>query len=240
MKKLPIVLLSLSLLVLVSCSSRMELTRNSKPHNVALTSFQVELNNFDSDDFYNGNYGSLLLSLRDDAMENANLRGVYMAFDKSQNKDVKAELDSTYTIVKDTLKKYNWNLKPVNYLKKKIQYDNYGFPDDGKIKKEINTNATLHILMSLSVNNLQTNYESPGNFQICYQPELEMIIKMINSQGKTIWKGNTVVDANNDIVINEDRLSGIPTFQVQQIPSLSSMVKRAVHKMLPTKQNTRA
>ncbi|HKJ34690.1 MAG TPA: hypothetical protein VKA34_22895 [Balneolales bacterium] len=238
MKKLLVFLSPVLLLMLVSCSSSGQLTKSKQPHKVILSSLHVQLNNFDNDDFYSGDYGTLLLSLRDDAMENADLGEVHQVFNKKQNKDVKAELDTTFTVIKDSLKKYNWHLLPADYLKGKIAYDSYGYPEGGKTSYKLKKGETfLKVSMYLSANDLQTNYETPVDFEIIYQPRLGLDVKMIGSDGKTIWKRETFVNADQSIIIDENHVGGIQSLKIEQTPSLSGMVQQALKQMLKEKKS---
>ncbi|HKJ46814.1 MAG TPA: hypothetical protein VJ991_13365 [Balneolales bacterium] len=233
MKKRSYLLPLLLLFLLVSCSSKISLIQNKTTKNVVLSSLRVHLNNFDRDQFYSGDYASLLLSLRTEEPNSADLNDVHRAFNKRQNNFVKQELDTTYTLFKNALKKYNWNLLPINSLKGKTEYDEYGYPKSDKVKPfNKQADAALKITIYLSTDDFQRNYTSPDDYQINYRPKMTMAIEMVDSGGNTIWKNQAYVNADKQIIIDENNIGSIRRLEIEQSPKLADMVRKALNKLL--------
>ncbi len=237
MKKTIISFLGVSLLLLAGCSPSVLIKKSSNPQNVVLSSFKFHIEHFNWNDLNTGNYASLLVSVSPRSMFNANLKQVYPRYNKQQNKLIKAEVDSTYTIIKNNLTKLNYNLLPANTLKGDAEYDPYGYPMETKQNKAFKK-AKLALEVNVYVDQDFTDhfYAYPGMFQVRYTPRITMNMKMVDSSGKTVWSQQTVTLANSPVTIDNQRIGGYVELTVRGKPELADIINEAMDSMLKKTQ----
>ncbi len=226
-------LVVLSLLLLSSCSPKVLLNKSPESQNVVLSSFRFHVQHFNQDALYSGDFASLLVSVSPRSMFNADLTMIHPLYNKEQNKFIKAEVDSTYNIIQKHLNKLNFNLLPANTLKGDTKFDPYGYPIDAKPEKAFKkANLALQVNIFLDENFVNRNYAYPYLFQVSYTPRITLIIKMVDSSGKTVWSQQTVTNADTSVVIDDRIEGGIRRLSVNQMPALSDIINKAMKEML--------
>ncbi len=223
----------LSLLLLSSCSPKVLLKKSPESQNVVLSSFRFHIEHFNQDALYSGDFASLLVSASPRSMFNANLTMIHPLYNKAQNKLIKAEVDSTYNIIRNHLKKLNFNLLPANTLKGDTKYNPYGYPVEAKLDKAFNkADLALEVNIFLDEEFINRNYSYPYLFQVSYTPRITLIMKMVDSSGKTVWSQQTVVNSDTSVVIDDQIQGGIRRLSVNQMPALSDIINKAMKEML--------
>lgn len=226
-------LVVLSLLLLSSCSPKVLLKKSPEPQNVVLSSFRFHVEHFNQDALYSGDFASLLVSVSPRSMFNADLSMIHPLYNKDQNKYIKAEVDTTYNIIRDKMNKLNFNLLPANTLKDETRYNPYGYPIDAKLDKAFKkANLALQINIYLGEDFVNRSYAFPYLFQISYTPRITIIMKMVNSDGRTVWSQQSVTNADRSVVIDDHIEGGVRRLSVNQMPALSDIIHKAVNEML--------
>lgn len=241
--------LSLSILFLLlifalsGCSSKTLLHPEQKPNRVVVTNFHFLLKHFNTNEFNQGDYASLIVALSEPAFPSADLVQVHRSFNSKQNKHIKQQLDSVYTTLQHNFKSIGIDLLPSGYLASKndIPVGPYGFPHSSDLKTNSKVaDAGLNLTFYLEANNIDVTHVAPYTNQIRYQPRLNMELTMMSNNGKVIWRDQSATLGRHMVEI-EERTSGIRTLNVQSEPSLADMVNRALEKMisrLPSKLKT--
>lgn len=234
MKKLFLTFIPLlSLVLLYGCSPNVVLKDETRPHDVVLSSFRVHVDDFNEDAFYGGRFANLFLSVGRTSPFTADLDLVHQTFDKQQNQNIKAQLDSTYSVIRDKLAQENLNLLPAQTLKGKTRYDEYGYPIDAKQSQAFKkANLSLKVDMYLDEDNIIRNYEYDDNYQSLYTPRLTIVMKLVNKEGKTIWNQQSVAYSNRDVIINDWVAGGMQDLTIEETPSLAHIVRRALNHIL--------
>jgi len=220
--------------IMSGCSSRTLLQPSQKPNQVVLSNFQVTLKHFDTDQFNTGDYASLIVALREQAFPSADLIQVHRRFNPKQNKLIKQQLDSVYTVLQRDFKDIGMNLLPSNYLagKRDIPVGPYGFPHSSDIKTNAKeADAALDITLYLEAQGIDVNNIAPYTNDVRYRPRLTVDLKLVSNSGNVIWKDQEIA-VSKQLVQIEERTSGVKTLEVQSEPDLSDMVNSAIQEMI--------
>lgn len=222
-----------SLLLLYGCSPGVLLKKSPSTRDVVLSSFRFQIEHFNQNALYSGDYASLLVSISPRSMFNADLKRIYPLYNKKQNEMIKQEVDSTYNIIRNNLKKYNFNLLPANTLKGEADYDPYGYPvsakPDNVFKK---TDLALEVIIYLDEDFVNKYYAYPSLFEISYTPRITMIMKMVDSSGKTVWSQQSIAYADSYVTIDDRIEGGVRRLTVTRMPELSKIIQKAMDQML--------
>lgn len=233
MKKFILSILAILSLLLYGCSPTVLIKKSTSPQNVVLSSLRFHIEHFNWNEFYTGNYASLLVSVSPRSMFNANLKQVYQQYSKRQNKMIGMEVDSTFAIIRKHLRKLNFNLLPANTLKGEAEYDPYGYPMSTKLDKAFKkADLALQVDVYLDQDFINHFFAYPGLFQVSYTPRITMIMKMVNSTGKTVWSQQTITMANSPVTINDQFWGGFSRLTVDTKPELADIINKAMNSML--------
>ncbi len=242
MKKLFLLLSTLlSLVLLYGCSPNVVLKEETRPRNVVLSSFQINIDDFNQDVFYGGQYANLFLSVGRTSPFTANLNLVHQIFSREQNKYIKRQIDSTYSVIRKKLSGENLNLLPAQTLKGETSYDAYGYPEDAHLYKAFKkAGLALKVNIFLDEDDIMRTIEYDDDFQSLYTPRLTIVMKIVNKSGKTIWNQESVAYANRDVMINDWVAGGLSDLTIEETPSLANIVRRALDQMMKKPVSKRA
>lgn len=223
----------LPILLLSACSPTVFIKTSPKQQDVVLSSFRFHIEHYNPYSFYTGNYASLLVSASPPSMFNADLKQIYPMYSKQQNKMIKAEVDSTYGIIKNHLSKLNFNLLPANTLKGETEYDPYGYPVSARLNKAFKkANLALQVDIYIDEDFINHFYAYPGMSQLSYTPRVTTMMKMVNSAGKTVWSQQTITLAKSPVTIDDQIMGGLRQLTVRQKPEMASIINNAMNAML--------
>lgn len=237
------ILAFLLIFTLPGCSGKILLHPEQKPNRVVISNFQFLLKHFNTNEFNQGDYASLIVALSEPAFPGADLIQVHRSFNSKQNKHIKQQLDSVYTTLQRNFKTIGIDLLPAGYLASKndIPVGPYGFPHSSDLKTNSQVaDAGLDLTFYLEANSIEVTHVAPYINRIRYRPRLSIELTMMSSNGKVIWRDQSASVSRHMVEI-EERTSGIKTLDVQSEPSLADMAYKAMEKMishLPSKLKT--
>ncbi len=234
MKKLFLLLSTLlSLVLMYGCSPNVVLKEESRPRDVVLSSFHIHIDDFNQNVFYGGKYANLFLSVGRTSPFTANLNLIHQIFNRQQNKYVKRQIDSTYSVIRKKLARENLNLLPAQTLKGDTQYDAYGYPENAGINKTFKkAGLALKVNIYLDEDNIINSIEYDDDYQSLYTPRLTIVMKIVDKSGKIIWNQESVAYANRDVMINDWVGGGLQDLTIEETPSLANIVSRALDQMI--------
>jgi len=152
-------------------------------------------------------------------------------------------LNSIYLIIENGLKnELNIPIQPLKKHETDIQHDFYGFPLDNvsSVAKSGKFDAAMDILVDISFPSTQTSTSSWGavtKTRIKSKPKLTLEVKMVDKNGKVIWRDHVDVKSNKWVIIEEKWLMAIKYKQDVTGPFANELTKQVVKRLVEKNKN---